>query len=109
LVIEVSALTPLVKLEVAEPEHYVKAIKVGRHGLLVEDGYFSGLLLPQVPVKLGWDEKEFLCQTCVKAGMPPNAWESKRASVYSFEAQIFCEKAPGGEVEERVLGGKGED
>ncbi|VVC03101.1 Uncharacterised protein [Candidatus Burarchaeum australiense] len=103
LKIEVSVLTPLMKIDVEEPEHYAKAIKVGKHGLFIEDGYYSGLLLPQVPVEQGWNEREFLCQTCVKAGMPPNAWLSKRAAVYCFEAQIFSEKKPEGEVEERKI------
>ena len=103
LVVEVSVLTPMMRLEVEDPEHYEKAIKVGKHGLFIEDGYYSGLLLPQVPVEQGWKEREFLSQTCVKAGMPPNAWLSKRASVWTFEAQIFSEKTPKGEVIEKKL------
>ncbi|RLG19942.1 TIGR00296 family protein [Candidatus Micrarchaeota archaeon] len=104
LVIEVSVLTPMMKLEAEEPELYAKAIEVGRDGLMIEDGYYSGLLLPQVAAEKGWNEEEFLAQTCVKAGMPPNAWKSKRASVYRFEAQLFDELKPGGEVVEKVLG-----
>ena len=104
LVVEVSVLTPPLRVEVEEPAHYEKAIRVGRDGLIVEDGYYSGLLLPQVPVEHRWDEHEFLCQTCVKAGMPPNAWESKRTAIYRFESQVFGERKPMGEVEERKLG-----
>lgn len=103
LVVEVSVLTPLMKVGVEKPEHYVKAVDVGKHGLFIEDGYYSGLLLPQVPVEQGWDACEFLSQTCMKAGMPPNAWKGKRTGVYTFEAQIFSEKKPKGEVFEKKL------
>ncbi len=65
-------------------------IKVGIHGLIVSKGSRSGLLLPQVALDYHWDAKTFLEQTCLKAGLPPNAWEDK-INLYAFEAQIFAE------------------
>ena len=52
----------------------------------------------------GWDVEEFLSQTCVKAGLPPDCWLEKDVKVKRFSAQIFREKTPSGEVEEHVLG-----
>jgi len=79
-------------------------IKVGEDGLIVEKGMFKGLLLPQVPVEWGWCEEEFLCQCCVKAGLPPDSWLTKGAKIYKFSAIIFGEKTPKGEVERKLIG-----
>jgi AmmeMemoRadiSam system protein B/AmmeMemoRadiSam system protein A len=84
LSVEISVLTPF------EPVRDVSEIEVGRHGLLVEKGFHRGLLLPQVPVELGWDRREFLRQTCRKAGLPPDAW--KEARLMRFSAQVFGEE-----------------
>jgi uncharacterized protein len=47
-----------------------------------------GLLLPQVPVEHGWDRIAFLEQTCRKAGLPPNAWQTG-ARLEAFTAEVF--------------------
>jgi uncharacterized protein (TIGR00296 family) len=66
-------------------------VEVGRHGLVVEQGTARGLLLPQVAAEHGWTREQFLDHTCIKAGLPPNAWR-RGASVYSFEAVVFAER-----------------
>lgn len=98
VVFEVSVLTPPESVEAKNPKEYLNKIKVGEDGLIVERGYHKGLLLPQVPVEWGWCEEEFLCQCCMKAGLPPDSWLTKDAKVYKFRAIIFEEKAPNGEV-----------
>ncbi len=102
LLFEVTVLTPPQPIEVP-PEELPKAIKVGRDGLIVRCGYASGLLLPQVPVEWGWNEEEFLAQTCVKAGLPPNCWLDPRCQFYKFQGQIFTETDPYGEVVEEKI------
>ncbi len=82
--IEISVLTPFEKVK--DPE---KEIVVGRDGLYIIKGYYSGLLLPQVPVEWGWDRKTFLEQVCYKAGLPKDAW--KTAELYRFQALVFSE------------------
>jgi uncharacterized protein len=103
MIFEVSVLTPPEPVTVAKPEEYVKQIKVGEHGLIVEKGFSKGLLLPQVPVEWGWCEEEFLCQCCVKAGLPPDSWLTKGAKVYRFSAIVFEEETPCGEVKRKSL------
>ncbi|MBC7090237.1 MAG: TIGR00296 family protein, partial [Methanobacteriaceae archaeon] len=71
---------------------YPKRIKVGVDGLIIEKGPYKGLLLPQVAVEWGFDEEEFLCNTCLKAGLPPDCWYDQETKVYKFQAQIFQEK-----------------
>jgi AmmeMemoRadiSam system protein A len=82
--VEISVLTPL------EPLTDPAAIEIGRHGLVVERGWSRGLLLPQVAAERRWSAKDFLHHTCVKAGLPADAWE-RGASIYCFEADVFGE------------------
>lgn len=83
LLIEISVLTPE---RPATPDE----IEVGRHGLIVEGDGRRGLLLPQVAVEHEWDARTFLQHTCMKAGLPRDAWEHG-ASIFVFEAQVFGE------------------
>ena len=103
VVFEVSVLTPPEPVEVKNPKEYVSKIKVGEDGLIVEKGYFKGLLLPQVPVEWGWCEEEFLCQCSLKAGLSPDSWLTKDAKIYKFKAIIFEEQKPEGEVKRLSL------
>lgn len=107
IIIEVTILTPPRLIEVRSPKEYLEKIKIGRDGLIVEKGFYRGLLLPQVPVEWKWDVEEFLSQTCIKAGLPPDAWIDEDTKVYSFQGQIFAEREPYGEVEERKIDREG--
>lgn len=102
--VEVSLLTPPVEIKVSSPKDYVNAVKIGQDGLIAQRGWARGLLLPQVPVEWGWDAEEFLCQTCMKAGMNPDAWLEPGTKLYKFQAEVFSESSPGGEVRRRKLG-----
>ena len=73
----------------------VTAIEVGRHGLIVEDGRRRGLLLPQVAVEHRWTGEMFLEHTCIKAGLPRDAW-LHGARILVFEAQVFGENQRAG-------------
>ncbi len=99
IVVEVTILTPPEKLNV-KPTELPKHVEIGRHGLMVKRGFYSGLLLPQVAVEFGFDAEEFLSQTCMKAGLPPDCWLMEGTEVYRFEGQIFKEVRPRGEVVE---------
>jgi len=81
--IEISVLTPLKKIT------NVNEIEVGKHGIYIKKGWFSGLLLPQVATEYGWDRQTFLEHTCQKAGLPSNAWKEKDTEIYIFSADIF--------------------
>lgn len=98
VVFEVSVLTPPQLIEVKNPKEYVKQVKVGEDGLIVEKGYYKGLLLPQVPVEWKWDEETFLCQCCIKAGLPPDSWLVKGTKIYKFSSIIAEELSPNGGV-----------
>jgi len=103
VIFEISVLTPPQPVEVENPKEYISKIKVGEDGLIVEKGFNKGLLLPQVPVEWQWCEEEFLCQCCVKAGLPPDSWLTRGVKIYKFKAIIFEEETPLGEVKRLSL------
>jgi AmmeMemoRadiSam system protein A len=84
LKIEISVLSLLVPIQ---PEDVV----IGKHGLVVMQGGRRGLLLPQVPLEWNWDRETFLSQTCMKAGLPPDAWR-RGAELQAFTAEVFGEE-----------------
>lgn len=84
IIIEISALTPLNKVQ------DITEIEVGRHGLFIVKGLHRGLLLPQVAVEHGFDRDTFLDQTCLKAGLPSGSWKDG-AEIYVFGAEVFNE------------------
>jgi len=84
IVIELSLLGPL------EPICGDADVEIGRHGLVIEHGWYRGLLLPQVAVEWKWDIETFFGQTCRKAGLPRDAWKNG-AKLWRFEAEVFGE------------------
>jgi AmmeMemoRadiSam system protein A len=60
---------------------------LGRDGVVVELGWNRGALLPQVAVEEGWSPRIFLERTCLKAGLPPDAWRDARALVEVFSVE----------------------
>ncbi len=85
LAIEISALGPLRPIR---PEQ----VEVGRHGLLISHRGRRGVLLPQVPLEYGWDRETFLAHTCLKAGLPEEAWKEPGAELLAFTASVFGEE-----------------
>jgi AmmeMemoRadiSam system protein A len=86
LIVEISVLSPL---RAIRPEEVV----TGVHGLIVTQGGRRGLLLPQVPLEWNWNRETFLSQTCLKAGLPPDAW-MQDVDLQSFTADVFGDEAP---------------
>lgn len=98
--VEVTILTPPEPF--TEPKKkLLELVQIGRDGLIVTRGPYTGLLLPQVAPEWGFNSMEFLAQTCVKAGLPEDAWLDEDTEVQHFQAQIFAEAGPGGEVFEK--------
>ena len=83
--LEISVLSPLQKIE------EIDEIEVGKHGIYIEKSFYRGVLLPQVALEHNWDRLTFLQQTCLKAGLPTDAWQADDADIYVFSAQVFGE------------------
>jgi len=84
--IDISVLSPLEKVA------SVEEVIVGTHGIYIVKGSYRGVLLPQVASEYGWDRNEFLRHTCIKAGLPENAWQGD-CEIYIFSALVFGEKS----------------
>ena len=97
IIFEISVLTPPERITVS-PADYGKEIEIGRDGLILQWRFGSGLLLPQVPVELKWDVEEYLANICYKAGAPPDIWLDPSSKLYKFQATVFKEVEPKGEV-----------
>ncbi|MHA2180877.1 MAG: TIGR00296 family protein, partial [Promethearchaeota archaeon] len=105
IVIELSILTPPKLISVNDPDEYINKIVIGRDGLIAERGPRRGLLLPQVPIDHGrnWDVETFLSHTCSKAFLAPDAWKDLKTKISSFQAILFEEETPRGEVTRKYL------
>jgi uncharacterized protein (TIGR00296 family) len=51
-------------------------VLVGTHGVVVEKGKRTGVVLPQDAEGLGWDAERLLGQACLRAGLPEESWKS---------------------------------
>jgi len=81
--VEISVLSPMKRVD------SIEEIEVGKHGLYIERGPYSGLLLPQVAIEYAFDRETFLEETCLKAGLGRDAWRSRDTSIYIFTAEVF--------------------
>ncbi|MBV5341208.1 MAG: AmmeMemoRadiSam system protein A [Deltaproteobacteria bacterium] len=82
--LDISVLSPL------EKTASVDEIQVGTHGIFIVKGSSRGVLLPQVATEYGWNRDQFLQHTCIKAGLPQDAWQGE-CDIYIFSAQVFGE------------------
>jgi len=105
IIIELSILTPPELIIVNNPKEYRDKIVIGRDGLIAEKGWRRGLLLPQVPVDhdRNWDVETFLDHTCQKAMLPADSWKDLDTKIYSFQAILFEEESPRGEIARKYL------
>ncbi len=81
--LSVSVLSPPRRL--TSPDDF----ELGRDGLIVSRGTHRGVLLPQVAAERGWDFPTFVAQTCVKAGLPPDAWRDPETTVEIFSGTVY--------------------
>jgi AmmeMemoRadiSam system protein A len=84
LEIEISVLSPP---EPIAPEK----ILPGPHGLLIMKDEHRGLLLPQVAAGRRWSSQRFLEETCIKAGLPRDAWRDPATRILGFTAEVFSD------------------
>ncbi len=101
--VEVSLLTPPQPIEVKKQRELPKRIRLGQDGIVVAQGPYRGLFLPQVATEHGMDAETFLSECCMKAGLMPDAWLDDSTRVKKFQTEIFEEAEPRGAVVRRKL------
>lgn len=85
--IEISVLSPMKKID--DPSKII----MGKHGVLIQSGFRSGVFLPQVATETGWDRDTFMNNLCThKAGLPADAWKKGKCEIFIFTAEVFGEK-----------------
>lgn len=85
--IEISVLTPKRRIK------SIDEIELGRHGVIVKNGFSGGVYLPQVALETGWSKEQFMQSLCgSKAGLEPDAYKDPKTEIYIFEAEVFGEK-----------------
>jgi len=100
-VVEVSILTEPQEIK-ASPAELPSKVKVGEDGLIVECDGMSGLLLPIVFIEYQCTPEAALEMTCEKAGLPKDAWKNENYRFLKFQTQVFAEKKPNGEIEQKL-------
>jgi len=98
IVVEVSVLTLPQEIRSPRRQDVPSKIRLGVDGLIVSNSFTSGLFLPQVATEQGWDQETFLSEACGKAGLPFDSWLKEDTKVQTFQAEVFAEVSPGGEV-----------
>lgn len=83
LSVSVSLLTPAASMAAASEAELRRALRPGRDGVILADGPFRGLFLPQMWDQLP-DPAEFMAWLKRKAGLPETHW-SKTMRVSRFE------------------------
>jgi hypothetical protein len=81
--IAISALGP------DRPLTSLRAFRPGVDGVIIEQGWHRGLLLPEVATEFGWDGQAMLDAVCRKAGLPAGAWAGRGVSLLTFESTRF--------------------
>ena len=89
--LEVSLLYDFQPVE-ARGQDRMDVVEIGKHGLVIQRGKQSGLLLPVVAVEHGMDAEGFLKQVCRKAGLPGTAWKDDETKLQVFETS--CTESP---------------
>ena len=85
-----------IKIEISilstfEPIKRYNEIKLGKHGLLLEEAG-RAVLLPQVATENNYTREQFLTALCHKAGMYGEYWKERMLDINVFTATVFSEK-----------------
>ena len=98
IMVEVSVLTIPQELKAPRRAALPSMIRLGVDGGIISTAFASGLFLPQVATEQGWDQETYISEACGKAGLPPDAWLDSGTRVEVFQAEVFGEVEPRGEV-----------
>ena len=83
--IKISILSPFY------PINNYEEIKIGLHGLLLDEEGIRALLLPQVATEHNFTLQQFLTAICQKAGIDSYSWQKRKLKLKVFTALIFSE------------------
>jgi len=88
--IEISVLTPPIKLELSSPVELSRRIRPGIDGVTLARGFYRATFLPQVWERVP-DPLLFLDLLCEKMGLPARAWAFTKLDVEVYQVEQFSE------------------
>ena len=83
--IEISLLSPMRRIESLDE------FTLGRDGLLMSLNGRRAVFLPSVATETGWDERTFLEELSMKAGLERNAYKNPGVSFEIFQAEVISD------------------
>lgn len=90
--IEISVLTPPQNLEYTDSIDLINRLQPGVDGVILKIPKGAGAtFLPQVWEQLP-EPETFLCQLCLKAGLPADTWQHGNLTVQTYQACHFNEQ-----------------
>jgi AmmeMemoRadiSam system protein A len=89
--IEISRLTPPVKLDYKDPADLLAKLRPGVDGVVLRNGVRRATFLPQVWEKVPRKE-DFLDHLCIKMGAQPGLWREKSLDVFTYQVEEFKEE-----------------
>jgi len=63
-----------------------KEIELGKHGIILQQGYKSAVYLPKVPIEQKWNLATTLKELSIKAGLAADAWKDPQTTFKVFES-----------------------
>jgi AmmeMemoRadiSam system protein A len=88
--IEISVLTPAKPLKYKGRDELLHLLRPGIDGVMLTDGTHRATFLPQVWEKAS-GPASFLKMLCEKAGLEPDAWQSQRLKISTYQVVKFQE------------------
>jgi AmmeMemoRadiSam system protein A len=88
--IEISRLTEPQDLDYGAPRDLLTRIRPQIDGVIISDGWHRATFLPQVWDKLP-EPETFLSHLCLKMGVSPDLWRSKKLRVQVYQVEEFHE------------------
>ncbi len=70
-------------------EDRLQEVLVGQHGLRIQLGSATGILLPNVATEMNLDAEGFLQHVCQKARLSPDAWKDGSSRILTFHSYII--------------------
>lgn len=90
LIIEISILTPPVKIEYKDFSELSNLIIPNKDGVIIKKGFNSATFLPQV-----WDQlptfDDFFSNLCRKARLDSHEWKKNSLTIETYKAIVFSE------------------
>ncbi len=88
--IEISYLTPPMRLEYSDADDLLAKLRPEVDGVILRDGVKRATFLPQVWEKLP-NAAAFLSHLCQKMGAPGDLWRRKKLEVFTYQVECFEE------------------